>query len=338
MFRVILATGMPTIVVLSLEGMLDSSFAITLDTLRSAETFHARTHSHSSLEVLTAGYSESLATAAGLRLFPDLTFEQLESGAVTPDWVILPALGLSSEEAIAERLQRDDAQAAIRLFHALPEETTIATSCSSVFLLAATGLLDGRHVTTTWWLAHLFRRLYPAVRLDESRMLVRDGRYLTAGSTYSQLDLMLNVVAETHGAAVADLCARYLNIDERPSQARYMVRTHSEHLDVTVIAAERWIDQNLGGPIEIGTVAREVGVSPRTLARRITAATGLTPLQFIQRRRLLYATHMLETTSSSIDEVAAAVGYKDATPLRKLIKREFGVTPTALRAKSRRRE
>lgn len=318
---------MKTVVVLALEGVMDSSLAITLDTLRAGQAFLARSGKPPRIRVVVAGFRKVIRTGGGLQLRPDLAF-----GAIPrPDWIIVPALGLTTDDAITTRLRQKDARAAMELLRDAPGSARIAASCSSVFLVAESGVLAGRQATTTWWLAHLFRGRHPDVRLDETKMLVRDGRCLTAGSAYSQLDLMLAVVADTMGAAIAHLCSRYLLIDQRPSQARYMIQAHVQQIDPTVIAAERWIDSHLAEPISITALAAQLSISAKTLARRIDAAMGVTPLKFIQRRRLLHASHLIETTSMSIEAVAAEVGYQDGTALRKLIKREFGTTPAALR-------
>lgn len=323
---------MKTILVLALESVMDSSLAITLDTIRAGQAFLSRAGKPDRVRVLVAGHRKgAVRTGGGLTLKPDLTFADALQTTARPDWIIVPALGLVSDEAITMRLRQKDALAAMELLRQAPKSAHIAASCSSVFLLAHTGLLSGRQATMTWWLAHLFRARHPDVRLDEARMLVRDGRFLTAGSAYSQLDLMLAIVADTMGTTIAHLCSRYLLIDQRPSQARYMIHTHLQQSDPTVVAAERWIDAHLSEPISIPRLAAKLSVSPKTLARRIDAATGVPPLKFIQRRRLLHASHLIETTSMSIEAIAASVGYQDGTALRKLIKREFGTTPTALR-------
>lgn len=323
---------MKTILVLALEGVMDSSLAITLDTIRAGQAFLSGARKPGRVRLLVAGYRKSIRTGGGLRLTADLTFAEVIERAPWPEWIVIPGLGLVSDEAIGARLQKKDALAAMELLRLAPHAVRIGASCSSVFLLADAGLLSGRNVTMTWWLAHLFRARHPDVRLDETKMLLRDGPYLTAGSAYSQLDLMLAIVADTMGTSVAHLCARYLIIDQRPSQARYMIQAHVRHVDPTVIAAERWIDAHLSGPICIADLAAELAVSPKTLARRIEAATGVSPVKFLQRRRLLQASHLIETTTMSIEAIAARVGYQDGTALRKLIRREFGTTPAALRA------
>ncbi len=322
---------MKTILILALEGVMDSSLAITLDTIRAGQAFVSGAGKPDRVRYLVAGHRKNLRTGAGLQLKTDLTFTEALQGKALPDWLIVPALGLVSDEAIAARFRQKDALAAIDLLRRMPRSVHIAASCSSVFLLATAGLLSGRQVTMTWWLATVFRARHPDVRLDETKMLVRDGPCLTAGSAYSQLDLMLAVVTATMGTNIAHLCSRYLLIDQRPSQARYMIHAHVQQVDPTVIAAERWIDAHLSEPISIPDLAAELSVSPKTLARRIEAAAGVSPVKFIQRRRLLHASHLIETTSMSIEAVAARVGYQDGTALRKLVKREFGTTPAALR-------
>lgn len=322
---------MKTILVLALEGVMDSCLAITLDTVRAAQAFQSRSGKAGATRLLVAGHRKTVRAGGGMRLDADLTFEEVAEGSMRPDWIVIPGLGLTSDDAITARFARKDAIAAMDLLRQASRSTRIGASCSAVFLLAEAGLLAGRHATMTWWLAHVFRARYPDIHLDETKMLVRDGPVLTAGSAYAQLDLTLAVVADTMGTSVAHLCSRYLLIDQRPSQARYMIHSHVQHTDPTVIAAERWIDAHLSSPISITELASALAVSPKTLSRRIDAAVGISPVKFIQRRRLLHASHLIETTTKSIEAIAAEVGYQDGTALRKLVKREFGTTPAALR-------
>jgi transcriptional regulator GlxA family with amidase domain len=323
---------MKTLLILALDGVVDSSLAITLDVFRAGRTFLASADRAADVRIVVAGYRNVVRTSGNLRLTVDLTFNAVRQVNWTPAWIVVPGLGLLTQEAIAARLAKKDALEAMRLLQHMERGVSqIGASCSAVFLLAQAGLLDGRHATMTWWLASIFRARHPQVRLDETRMLVRDGRFLTAGSAFSQLDLSLAIVADAMGTAVAHLCSRYLLIDSRASQARYMMPSHIQHIDPTVVAAERWIDSHLSSSISVVALSSHLAVSPKTLSRRIGAATGVSPIKFIQRRRLLHAAHLIETTSMSIDVIAAKVGYQDATALRKLVKREFGTTPAALR-------
>lgn len=323
---------MQTILILVLDGVMDSGLAITLDTLKAGCAFLAGAGKKDKIRVLTAGHRKSIQTGAGMRMTVDLTFEEVIASRLKPNWVILPGAGLTSDKEIGSRFAKKDAAEAMRLLQIFGKaKTRISAACSSVFFLAEAGLLSGRAATTTWWLSQIFRARYPDIQLDESRMLVRDGQFLTAGSAFAQLDLALAIVTDTMGASIAHLCSRYLLIDRRTSQARYMIQTHIQHMDPTVLAAERWIDAHILLPISVARLSSELAVSPRTLARRIQSATGVSTIKFIQRRKLMHAIHLIETTSMSIDAIAAKVGYQDGTALRKLVKREFGTTPGGLR-------
>lgn len=322
---------MKRILVLALDGVMDSSLAITLDTLRTAQALRGRGRRRVELQWSVIGQRRTVRTGGGLRLTADLTFREVQASATRAEWLIVPGLGLTSDSAIASRLRRPDTLAAIAVLQERRVAKYVAASCSAVFLLAEAGLLDRRSATTTWWLSQTFRARHPNVRLDEAQMLVRDGAFLTAGSAYAQLDLVLAVIAATAGPEIAHLCSRYMLIDRRASQARYMIPSHVRHVDATVIAAERWIDANLSRPITITDLASAIAVSPKTLSRRISAATGSSPIRFLQRRRLHEAVHLIETTTLTLDTVAEQVGYQDATALRKIVRRELGMTPSALR-------
>jgi transcriptional regulator GlxA family with amidase domain len=324
---------MKNLLIVALDGMMDSSLTITLDTFRTACAFRERAGRGAVPRVSVAGHRRTVTTGGGLRLDTDYTFREVLEGAVTPEWLIVPGLGTTSGAALDARLQQKDAQAAMALLRqkAAPR---IAASCSSVFLLAEAGLLAGHAATTTWWLAQTFRERYPGVRLDETRMVVRDGPYLTAGSAFAQLDLALAIVSSVMGVKVANLCSRYLLIDRRASQARYMIPSHIRHVDPTVLAAEQWIDAHLSEAISITGLASAVALSPKTLSRRLMAATGLSPVRFLQRRRVMEAVQLIETTAMTVEAVAMKVGYQDATALRKIMKRELGTTPSMLRGES----
>jgi transcriptional regulator GlxA family with amidase domain len=322
---------MRTLLILALDGVMDSSLTITLDTLRAAHAFRERTGRRGDVQWQVAGWRRTVRTAGGLRLDADVTFREVLERPLRAEWIIVPGLGMTSDAAIAARLRQRDALAAIELLQQRRLAKRVAASCSSVFLVAEAGLLAGRAATTTWWLARSFRERYPDVCLDESRMVVSDGPFLTAGSAFAQLDLVLAVITATMGADAAHLCSRYMLIDRRASQARYMIPSHVRHVDDTVVAAERWIDEHLADAMTISGLASAVAVSPKTLSRRIAAATGLSPVRFLQRRRILEAVHLIETTTMTVEAVAASVGYQDSTALRKIIRRELGTTPSALR-------
>ncbi|ATB37001.1 AraC family transcriptional regulator [Cystobacter fuscus] len=138
---------------------------------------------------------------------------------------------------------------------------------------------------------------------------------------------MLALVARLAGPSVAHLVTRYLVLDERPSQARYMVMEHLRVSDPGLRAVERFIAQNIGRQLSLDELARVAAVSPRTLARRVHASLGVTPHELVQRIRVSRAAHLLETTHASVDDIAAQVGYADAAAFRRVFRRFAGELP-----------
>jgi transcriptional regulator GlxA family with amidase domain len=199
---------------------------------------------------------------------------------------------------------------------------TMSAACIGTFVMAESGLLDHQHATTTWWLAPLFRERYPEVLLEESHMIVQWGRFVTAGAALSHLDLALWLVRRA-SPQLASLTAKYLIVDSRPSQSAYVLTDHLVHSDPIVQRFERWARSRLTRGFSLGDAARAVGSSKRTLARRMQDVVGKSPLAFFQGLRVERAVHLLKTTNSSVDEVAARVGYADGVTLRSLLRRRL---------------
>ncbi|MCI3133560.1 GlxA family transcriptional regulator [Phenylobacterium aquaticum] len=306
---------MISVSVLALPGGLASSLAITCDALDTANRIS-----------LNGGRSAPFAVQT-LRLGrePLPTFGP-------GDLVIVPGLGGQSEEELTARLAAPAARRAIRIVtQAHAAGATVAASCASTFLLAEAGLLAGREATTTWWLASLFRRRYPDVALNVDRLVVADGRVLTAGAAMAQMDLMLALIARFASGGLSEACARYLLLDQRRSQAPYMAVTFLAGQDETIARAETWVRAHIEDDFSMDDLAAAVGLTPRTFARRLHQVCGLSPVRFAQRVRIEAAERLLETTRLSVDEVARRVGYAEPSTLRRLIRRESRRSPAELR-------
>ena len=329
---------MQTILIFAFDGIMDSSLAISLDLLNTALRV-CSSSTRKNIQIFTVGFRKTIVTAAGLRMSCDLTFKTLESADLKPQWIIIPGAGMDTEKALHTRLQDKDMRAVqkgLRHFHhnskqARPAACKIAASCSSVFLLAEAGITEGHRVTTTWWLAPHFRERYPHIHLNENKMLLRDRQLLTAGAAYAQLDLMLALVSELMGEACANTCASYLLLDQGRTQARYIVPGQLRQNDASLVAIEKWIDSAIEHPFTVDELASTFAMSSKTLGRKIYAASQRSTLKFIQNRRLIRALQLIDNSPLSIEAIAEKVGYQDGTALRKLIKRELGITPTALR-------
>lgn len=244
------------------------------------------------------------------------------------DVIVIPGVFATKDSSIDRLLARADVQRFVTFLPRAAEKgALIAASCSATFFLGAAGLLDGKSATTTWWLMPFFQRRYPRVDLRPDRMVVDAGTVITAGSAFAHADLMLAVVAHLTSPSVANLAARYLLLDTRASQARYMVMEHLQSFDPLLRTLEEFVTANIDRQLSLVELAHAVGTSPRTLARRVEASVRMTPQGFVQRVRVAHAAHLLETTRASVEEVAARVGYADAAAFRRVFRQHAGVSP-----------
>lgn len=321
---------------LLLDGVAESSLGVGIDIVGSA----ARLVANQLIDVpcsaellrqrVVSVDGQPVRSGAGRPIAVDGALNLRGMGA--SDVLVVPGWFSATEASIEHLLSRDDTKrGGAALECAAAKGVMLAASCSATFLVAATGVLDGQRATTTWWLAAAFTRRFPTVSLAVDRMVVEAPRVLTAGSAFAHADLMLAVIARVAGPSLAQWVARYLVLDHRPSQSRYMVMEHLRVSDPAVQKAERFIIDNLDRQITLDELARAAAVSSRTLSRRIHAGLGMTPNELVQRLRVSHATHLLETSNVSIDEVAARVGYADPAAFRRVFRRFSGDSPRGRR-------
>lgn len=306
--------------VLALDGVFDLGLSAVLDAFQTAnELIEASGLAVPRFEVRTVGVRKAVRTAHGLGV------PVQAAGRRKPDCIVVPAIGFKMPGPLEAALARPDVRdAADALRHWARAGATMSAACIGTFVMAESGLLDRQRATTTWWLAPLFRRRYPAVLLEESSMIVKSGRFVTAGAALSHMDLALWLVRGV-SPQLAALTARYLIVDSRPSQSAYALTDHLVHSDPIVQRFDAWTRANLARGFSLDLAARAVGTSKRTLARRIEHALGTSPLSYVQRVRVERAVHLLKTSAASVDEIAARVGYSDGATLRTLLRRQLDV-------------
>jgi transcriptional regulator GlxA family with amidase domain len=304
--------------VLVLQDVFDSGLSVVLDTLATANDLSAEAGRPKPFEVSVCGLRRRVTTQHGLSV-PVMP----QRAAARADVVVVPALGCKTRETILAALERPDVREAAGLLRGWERGgARVIGACTATFVLASSGILDGGQATTTWWLSPVFRERFPQITLDESRMIVPSGRVVTAGAALAHADLALWLIRQ-RSPSLADLVARYLAFDARPSQAAYVLPDHLAHADPLVDRFERWARRHLSD-FTLDDAARHVGASSRTLERRIRDVLGRTPLSFVQDLRVELAIHRLRTTKESIDEIASAVGYRDGVTLRTLIRKKTG--------------
>jgi transcriptional regulator GlxA family with amidase domain len=306
--------------VLALDGVFDTGLAIVQDTFSTANEL-AEMSALTSLrfDVAVVSVRRTVRTSHGLSVPVVAAAERTR-----PAWVVVPALGYKMPGPLQQALERPelkDARAALCEWSR--RGAGVAAACVGTFVLAETGLLDGHAATTTWWLAPIFRQRYPRVLLDESRMVVKSEKLVTAGAALSHIDMALSLIREV-SPELAALTAKYLVIDKRPSQSAYAISDQLIHSDPMVERFERWARDRLSQGFSLDDAARTLATSKRTLARRMREVLGKTPLSYFQDLRVEHAVHLLETTRDSIEQIATSVGYADGITLRALLRRRLG--------------
>jgi transcriptional regulator GlxA family with amidase domain len=308
------------IYVLALDAVFDTGLATVLDAFETANELAEMSGLASPrFDVTIVGVRKAVKTSQGLSV-PVATVLR----RVIPDWVVVPAIGFKMPGPLQAALARSDVSDAGKTLRGWAEKGAgTAAACIGTFIVAESGLLDNQDSTTTWWLAPLFRQRYPKVRLDESRMIVKSGRFVTAGAALSHLDLALWLIRQ-RSPRLAALTAKYLVVDSRPSQSVYILADHLAHSDPLVERFERWARGRLAHGFSLGDAAAAAGSSKRTLARRLQAVLGKSPLSYFQELRVERAVHLRKTTAESVDDIAGRVGYADGVTLRSLLRRHLG--------------
>jgi transcriptional regulator GlxA family with amidase domain len=304
--------------VLALDGVFDLGLSAVLDAFQTAnELIEAFGLSISRFEVKTVGVQRSVRTSQGL------TVPVRRIATRVADCVVVPAVGFKMPEPLEAALARPDVRdAGEALRHWAQRGATMTAACVGTFILAESGLLDRQQATTTWWLAPMFRKRYPEVLLDESNMLVKSGRFVTAGAALSHMDLALWLVRSV-SPQLASLTAKYLIVDSRPSQSAYALTDHLVHSDPIVQRFESWARGRLAQGFSLEDAAKAAGSSKRTLARRMQSVLGKSPLSYFQSLRVERAVHLLKTGSASVEEIAERVGYSDGATLLALLRRKL---------------
>jgi transcriptional regulator GlxA family with amidase domain len=316
------------VAILALDGLFDTGLAVLLDALRLATKFSAAQMGGTPrFDVSIVGVRKRVKSGQGMPIPVEAITPKLK-----PDWVVVPALSTGSPDVLVPALaRRDVVDATKQLLKWHEGGTSIAASCIGTFIVAETGLLDGREATTTWWLAPLFRQRYPNVLLDESRMLVPTDIGVTAGAAMGHLDLALWLIRSA-SPELAVLVSRYLLADIRSSQAQYIIPNHLAQADPLILRFERWSRDHLKEGFSLQEAASALATSPRTLQRRCEAVLGKSPLSYFQDLRVEHAQSLLRGSGLDLDAIAAQVGYVDGATLRTLLRQRLGRGVRDLRA------
>jgi AraC family transcriptional activator FtrA len=209
----------------------------------------------------------------------------------------------------------------------------LVSICSGAFVLAATGLLDGRRAATHWRYADLLARRFPEVDVDARVLYVDEGDVLTSAGTAAGIDLCLHLVRRDHGAAVANRVAKRMVVSPHRTgdQAQFVDAPVPPPAHDGVAAVMAWALERLDERIGVPDMARAAHMSTRTLTRRFAEATGTSPARWLLEQRVAAGAALLERTDVPVEDVGRRVGIPSPAAFRRHFARVMGVAPSTYR-------
>jgi len=276
--------------------------------------------------------TDLVRTVLGVPLQPDLAFDDMSR----MDVVVVPDLFVEANASTKDMWT----DATWWLRSQREHGAIICSVCTGSLLLAEAGLLSGREATTHWSAAPILKSGYPNIDLRPERVLVPSGTnhdIVTSGGSASWTDLSLYLIARFCGEDEARRIAKiFLFGDRSNGQLPFAAMARpSQHDDAAISDCQSWIANNYQVPNPVAEMTERSKLTPRTFKRRFRAATGYTPIDYVQSLRIEEAKHMLETGDGGIEGISEQVGYEDGGACRRLFKRQVGVSPSEYRRRFR---
>lgn len=279
------------------------------------------------LEVELAGTTKRVDFVGGLfSVKPQRHFSSIKK----TDLIIIPSVSPKFKET---------AKAKVSVVSWIREQykagAEVASICSGAFLLASTGLLDGKHCSTHWALADEFKLKFPNVHLQADKLITDEHGIYTNGGAYSFLNLLIYLVEKFYDRQTAIYCAKIFQVDiDRMSQSSFAIFTGQKtHGDEMIVKAQEFIESMITDKISADHLASKFAIGRRNFDRRFVKATGNTPLEYAQRVKIEAAKKMFENSRKNISEVMYAVGYSDVKAFREVFRKVTGMAPLEYRSR-----
>lgn len=259
-----------------------------------------------------------------------ITTSQLLKEVQQTDLVIIPALFGDMKTAI-----KANEKALPWIAEQYENGAEVASLCVGAFLLASTGLLDGKKCSTHWGFQNEFRELFPAVEVMDGSIITEEHRLYSSGGATSYWNLLLYLVEKYTNRETAILASKYFAIDiDRDSQSAFaMFQGQKNHTDDAIKQAQEYIDTRIHEKITIDELADLVLLGRRSFERRFKVATNNSVLEYINRVKMEFAKREFENSRKNINEVMYDVGYTDTKAFRTIFKKITGLTPVEYRNK-----
>jgi transcriptional regulator GlxA family with amidase domain len=318
---------MKQITLLAVEGCLSSSISNLIDAFTIANLWHrALSQGGPNLfetKVVTSD-GKPVTCSNCIQIQPHFSFKDARHS----DYLVVPAL-----LPVPESAELQDLQVLDYICRQYSLGTTVASVCTGTFLLAETGLLNGRSATTNWQFEKKFRFRHPHVNLKIGKILTEEDNLICSGAVSAIMHLALKIIRREGTVGLASMCAKAMLVDpNNESQAPYTTYPLPEqHRDAEILKAETYMREHLAANFSIDMVAEVVCISPRHFKRRFKSATGESPLNYLQKLRIQVAKDRLENSLESIEEITHHIGYEDSSTFRRLFKRHTSLSPREYR-------
>lgn len=246
------------------------------------------------------------------------------------DLIIIPAIDGDLSQAIEDN--KEFIPWIIRQYN---QGAEVASLCLGAFLLASTGLLNGRKCATHWMAEGAFRKMFPEVDLVTEKVITDEHGLYSSGGAFSYTNLILYLIEKFAGREMAALAAKVFAIEiDRESQLSFVIfQGQKDHEDVQILKAQEFIEKNFHERITIDQLANMLAIGRRNLERRFKKATSNTVNEYIQRVKIEAAKVRLESSRENVNEVMYQVGYSDTKAFRNTFKRITGLSPVQYRSK-----
>jgi len=278
-------------------------------------------------DVHMVGLAREVKVHGGMfSVHPDVLLSELQKS----DIVIIPAISGDLETAV--KVNQDFVPWIIDQYHKGAE---IASLCIGSFILASTGLLNGKECSSHWITAVKFRSMFPEVTLVDGRIVTEQQGLYSSGGATSYWSLLLLLIEKYAGREIAIMAAKIyaLEIDRKSQSPFAMFTGQKKHEDDPIKQAQEYIENNVTEKISVEDLSSKYAIGRRHFERRFKKATNNTPVEYIQRVKIEAAKKQLESTPKNVNEVMYDVGYTDAKAFRTVFKKITGISPIDYRNK-----
>lgn len=319
------------VAILAFDGSLEMSISMSRDLFHAGVVAqHGKTSERQStaeqLVTVTSQSGKPVQTFSGSMCEVDCAIDDIDYA----DLIIVSGIWRDLDTFLQEH------QPCVEWLRRLHEQgAMIACMHTGAFLLAETGLLNGRSATIYWRLTDDFKARYPNVILQPEKGITSSGNLYCSSGVSSGQEMGIYLLEKLWGVSVAAKVARHflMDVPSAPFEFQLALEQQKEHSDDKIKNAQEWLESNFSSEFMMEELADRVGLSLRSFRRRFNDATGESPIQYLQRIRLETAKQLLANSALSVDQIAYRVGYEDGSYFTRLFRKKVGQTPSEFRQK-----